>query len=101
MRISLYPDIYFFLTVETCFYSVDYTYLVSRICDRLADIFQQADPSAVSDHAVNVFLFVNRFEQFDGVDVTEMLSGSGNIPAEELKKVVHCLKSRSVSSSAA
>jgi len=74
-----------------------YTYLMSRTCDRLAEIFQQADPSAVPEHAVNVFLLVDRFERFDGVDVVVLGTENGFIPAEELKRIVRCLKSRSAS----
>jgi len=74
---------------------VQYTYLVSRTCDRLAEIFQQADPSSVPEQAMNVFLFVHRFEQFDGVDVTVLNADNASINVEELKKIVHCLKLRS------
>lgn len=70
---------------------------MSRTCDRLAEIFQQADPSVVPEHAVNVFLLVDRLEQFDGVDVTVLGAGSGYIPTEELLRIVRCLKSRSAS----
>jgi len=76
---------------------VQYAYLMSRTCDRLAEIFQQADPSAVPEHAVNVFLFVDRFEQLDRVDVAVLDSRSGYIPVEELKRIVRCLKLRSAS----
>jgi hypothetical protein len=95
---SLYPVLSFFLTAEPCFHSVQYTYLVSRICERLAEIFWQADPSAFPDNAVNVFLFVNRLERIDGFDVTALGSDSGSIPGEELKKIIRCLESRSASS---
>lgn len=71
-----------------------YTYLVSRTCDRLAEIFQQADPSSVPEQAMNVFLFVHRFEQFD-VDVVVPGSDRDYISAEELKGIVRCLKSKS------
>lgn len=74
-----------------------YTYLVSRTCDRLAEIFLQADPFAVPEHAVNVFLLVDRFERFDGVDVAVLGAENGHISAEELKRIVRCLKSRSAS----
>ena len=70
---------------------------MSRTCDRLAEIFQQADPSAVPDHAVNVFLLVDRFERFDGVDAAVLNSDNGCITTEEFKKIVRCLKSRSAS----
>lgn len=76
-----------------------YTYLISRTCDRLAEIFQQADQvSFIPEQAVNVFLFVHRLEQFDGVDIERIL-GPGNdcIPAGELRRIVRCLKSRSAS----
>jgi hypothetical protein len=46
---------------------------------------------------INVFYLVDRFEQFDGVDVAVLSSGNGCIPAEQLKNVVRCLKSRSAS----
>lgn len=84
---------YFILTTEPWFNSS-----LSRTCDRLAEIFRRADQSGVPDHAVNVFLLVNRFEQFDGVDVTVLGSDSCNIPGEELKRIVRCLESRSASS---
>jgi len=70
---------------------------MSRTCDRLAEIFQQADPSAVPVHAVNVFLLVDQFEQFDGVDVAALDADNGYIPVPELKNIVRCLKSRSAS----
>ena len=70
---------------------------MSRTCDRLAEIFQQADPSAVPEHAVNVLLLVDRFEQFDGVDVAVLGVDNGHIPAEELNRIVRCLKLRSAS----
>ena len=68
---------------------------MSRTCDRLAEIFQQADPSAVPEHIINVLLLVHRFEQFDGVDDALLGSGDGRIPPEVLKNYVPCLKSRS------
>ncbi|KAF9785815.1 hypothetical protein BJ322DRAFT_1107705 [Thelephora terrestris] len=74
-----------------------YTCLVSRTCDRLAEIFQQADPSSIPEQATNVFLFVHRFEQFDGVDVAALGADNASIPVEELKRIVCCLKSRSAS----
>lgn len=70
---------------------------MSRTCDRLAEIFQQVDPSAVPGHAMNVFLLVDRLEQFDGIDVAVLGTDNGCIPAEELKRIVRCLKSRSAS----
>lgn len=70
---------------------------MSRTCDRLAEIFQQADPSAVPEHAVNVLLLVDRFERLDGVDVVVSGIDKGYIPAEELERIVCCLKSRSAS----
>jgi hypothetical protein len=70
---------------------------MSRMCDRLAEIFQQADPSAVPEHALNVFLLVDRFEQFDGVDVAALGADDGYIPVPELKRIVRRLKSRSAS----
>jgi len=70
---------------------------MSRTCDRLAEIFQQADPSAVPEHAVNVLLLIDRFERFDGVDVVVSGTDKGYIPAEELERIVRCLKSRSAS----
>ena len=70
---------------------------MSRTCDRLAEIFQRAGPSAVPEHAVNVFLLVDRFERFDGVDVVALSADSSYIPDEELKRMVRCLKSRSAS----
>lgn len=69
---------------------------MSQTCDRLAEIFQQADPSAVPEHAVNVFLLVDRLEQF-GVDVAVLGADNDYIPDEELKGIVYCLKSRSAS----
>jgi len=78
-------------------FSTQYTYLMSRTCDRLAEIFQRAGPSAVPEHAVNVFLLVDRFERFDGVDIASLGADNGYIPDEELKKVVRCLKLRSAS----
>jgi len=70
---------------------------MSRTCDRLAEIFQQAGPSAVPEHAVNVFLLVDRLERFDGVDVAVLDADNGYIPTEEFKRIVGCLKSRSAS----
>lgn len=70
---------------------------MSRTCDRLAEIFQQADPSAVPEHAVNVFLLVDQFEQFDGVDISVVGADNGYIPVPELRKIVYGLKSRSAS----
>jgi len=76
---------------------VQYKYLISRTCDRLADIFQHADPSAVPEHAVNVFLLVGRFERFDEVEISVFGEDNRYILAEELEKIVRCLKSRSAS----
>jgi len=70
---------------------------MSRTCDRLAELFQQADPSAVPERTLIVFLLVNRSEQFDGVDVAALGTDNGYIPVVELKKIVRCLKSRSAS----
>ena len=70
---------------------------MSRTCDRLAEIFQQADPSAVPDHAVDIFLLVDRLEPFDGVDAAVLDTDNGYVPDEELKRIVRCLKSRSAS----
>ena len=91
MSKTLYPD-FLFLTIG---FSTQYTYLMSWTCDRLAEIFQQTDPSAIPDHAVNVFLLVDRLEQFDGVDITVLGAGDGYIPVSELGDIVRCLKSRS------
>jgi len=77
---------------------VQYAFLVSRTCDRLSEIFRQADPSTIPEHAVSVLLLVNRFEQLDGVDVVVLGLDRGNITAEELERVLRCLKSRSASS---
>ena len=84
--------------MEISSHRVQYRYLVSRTCDRLAEIFQQSHPSAVPDDAANVFLFLNRFEPFDRVDFTVLGSDNAYIPAEELKRIVRCLKSRSAAS---
>lgn len=70
---------------------------MSHTCDRLAEIFQQADPSAIPEHAVNVFLLVDRFEKFDGVDVGVIDTDNDYIPVDELSKIVRCLKSSSAS----
>jgi hypothetical protein len=70
---------------------------MSQTCDRLVGIFQQANPSAVPEHAVNVFLLVDRLEQFDGVDVAVLGTDDDYIPDEELRRIVRCLKSRSAS----
>jgi len=70
---------------------------MSRTCDRLAELFQQAGSSAIPEHALDVFLLVNRLAQFDGVDVTALGADNGYIPVEELKGIVRCLKSRSAS----
>lgn len=78
-------------------FSTQYTYLMSRMCDRLAEIFQRAGPSAVPEHALNVFFLANRFEQFDGVDVAVLGMGNGDVPEEEMRNIVRCLKSRSAS----
>lgn len=51
----------------------------------------------VPEHALNVFLLVNRFERFDEVDVTVLGADNGYIPDQELKRVVRCLKLRSAS----
>lgn len=77
--------------------STQHEYLVSRTCDRLAEIFQQADPSAVPEHAVNVFLFMARLEQFGEIDIAALGSDKGCVPAGELKRILCCLKSRSAS----
>ena len=87
----MYPALWLSLTLRD---SAQYTYLVSGTCDRLAEIFQQADPSSVPEQAMNVFLFVHRFEQFD-VDVVVLGSDRDYISAEELKGIVRCLKSKS------
>ena len=77
-------------------FSTKYTYLMSQTCDRLAEIFERAGPSAVPEHAVNVFLLVDRFERFD-VDVAALGAANSYIPDEELKTMVRRLKSRSAS----
>lgn len=46
---------------------------------------------------MNVFLFVNRFEKFDGVDAAALDLDNNRTPAEELRSIVRCLKSRSSS----
>ena len=46
---------------------------------------------------MNVFLLVDQFEQFDGVDIAVLDADNGYISALELKRVVRCLKSRSAS----
>ena len=46
---------------------------------------------------MNVFLLVDRFERFDGVDVAALGADNSYIPDEELKRMVGCLKSRSAS----
>ena len=74
-----------------------YLCLVSRTCDQLAEIFQQADRPAVPSYAMNVFVLVDRLEQFDGVDVAVLGTDNGRIPVEELRRIVHCLVSRSAS----
>lgn len=91
------PLLLYFSDDRPLFHSAQYTYLVSRTCDRLAEIFQQADPSSIPEQAMNVFLFVHRFEQFDGVDATALDADNAPIDVEELKKIVRCLKSRSAS----
>jgi len=70
---------------------------MSRTCDRLAEIFQQVGPSAVPEHAVNVFLLLDRFERFEGVDIAVLSADDGYIPAPVLKRIVRRLKSRSAS----
>ena len=67
-------------------------YLISRTCDRLAEIFQQRDPSALIP-----FLLVDRLEQSDEVNVAALGTEKSYIPDEELKMIVRCLKSRSAS----
>ena len=64
---------------------------MSRTCDRLAEIFQQGDPSTL-----NVFL-AGRLEQFDEADIWALGTEKSYIPEEELKRIVRCLKSRSAS----
>lgn len=68
------------------------------MCDRLAEIFQQAGPSdAVPEHALNVFLLVNQFEKFEEINVAALGADDGHIPDPELKRVVRCLKFKSAS----
>lgn len=54
------------------------------------------NPSGIPEH-VNVSLLVDWLEQFDGVDVAALGANNRYIPDEELKRIVHCLKSRSAS----
>ena len=46
---------------------------------------------------MNVFILVDRLEQFEGVDIAVLDTDHGYIPAPELKKIVRRLKSRSAS----